>query len=245
MGRLILGWWFLVAPLWAASSLDHAQRAQALIGQERWSQVLRIENVNRESVYPREVYALVFELGGLLWFYTDSDGTQSLSLRANELATEKKELLRLLRAIDPGFSRYEIVAPPARAERLSKRKPLPNGCLIESYAQLRARLAAGESIANARLLSVYYRTNGRRAGHTLLAYETPDGTYVFDPDRPAFNRRLSATLGANPLEVGRALRLPFAVTDARWVPTSMPERSRVLALGPRLGGGGRRTICDS
>lgn len=244
-GCLVLAWLFISVPLLAASPLEHARRAQALLGEERWSQVIRIENTNRASVYPREVFALVFELGGLLWFYTDADGTQSLSLRQNELAVDKRELPRLLRAIDPGFLRHEVVPREDFAGPAPARKPLPNGCLIQSYAQLRARLAAGERIANARLLSLYYRASGERGGHTVLAYETPSGTYVFDPDRPAFKRRVSASLRAEALEVGRALHLPFTVTDARWVPTTMPSRLRVIALGPQLDSGGRRTVCDS
>lgn len=244
-GGLAVALWFAVAPLLGASPLVHAQRAQALLGEERWSQVIRIENTNRASAYPQEVFALVFELGGVLWFYTDHDGTQSLSLRSNELAADKRELPRLLRAIDPGFLRHEVVPRPAVFESGPRRGHLPNGCLIESYAQLRARLAAGEPIANARLLSVYYRASGERAGHTVLTYETPSGTYLFDPARPAFKRRVSASLRADALDVGRAVRWPFIVTDARWVPTTMPRRSQVLALRPPFSSLGRRTVCDS
>lgn len=244
-GGLGLAGWLALAPVCAASPLEHARRAQVLLGEERWSQVVRIENTNRASVYPREVFALVFELGGLLWFYTDTDGTQSLSLRRNELAVDKRELPRLLRAIDPGFHRHEVVPRPAVREPGLMRGHLPNGCLIESYAQLRARLAAGEAIARARLLNVYYRASGERSGHTVLAYETPSGTYVFDPARPAFRRRVRASLRADALAVGRAVQWPFVVTDARWVPTTIPRLSRGIALRPPFPSFGRRTVCDS
>ena len=55
--------------------LDHAQRARAMLGAGIWSRVIRIENVSAGSRYPATVYALVFELSGILWFYTDIDGT--------------------------------------------------------------------------------------------------------------------------------------------------------------------------
>src|SRR5438128_6171915 len=94
------------------SSLDFARRAQALLGPDTWSEVIQIGNASLSSTYPKKLHALVFEFAGLLWFYTDCDGTQSFSLRKNRLAEEKADFAPLLRDIDPGFLRWDVVAQP-------------------------------------------------------------------------------------------------------------------------------------
>src|SRR5256885_1866204 len=90
----------------ADSSLAAAQRAQAELGPEVWSEVIRVENPARGSAYPRTFHALVFELADILWFYTAIDGTQSLSLRRGQAAADKANLTPLLRAIERGFARW-------------------------------------------------------------------------------------------------------------------------------------------
>lgn len=227
-----LALWFAPTMVCAASSLEHARRGQAMLGPERWSQVIRIENTARSSDYPREVFGLVFELGGLLWFYTASEGTQSLSLHENDLVAEKADLAPLLQAIDPGFTRYEVMPATAMRDERAKRRRLPNGCLIESYAELRRRVLNGERITDGRLLTLYYNGEGRRAGHTVLSYQTPEGTFVFDPLTPAIRRRLRVGLSASAMEVGRKLPVPFSVIEARWVPTTMPQVPQLAGTAP-------------
>ena len=69
-----------------------------MLGNGTWGRLVRIENstprgFTGRSAYPRIVYAYVFELSGILWFYTDADGTQSLSLTRGTVARD---------AADPG-----------------------------------------------------------------------------------------------------------------------------------------------
>ena len=83
-----------------------------------WSRVVRIENSApagflHRGAYPRVVYATVFEVSGILWFYTDTDGTQSLSLTTNTAARDEASPGALFLAIDRGFTRWSWVAGPA------------------------------------------------------------------------------------------------------------------------------------
>ncbi len=213
-----------------------------MIGEETWSRIVEVENTNAESVYPSSLHALVFELGGILWFYTDTDGTQSFSLHQNNLAAEKEDFGPMLRAIEPGFTKHvtltedELAALPAPADG-----PLPNGCFIDSYAALRERVARGELILGARLMSFY--APGRRAGHTVLTYETPRGHFVLDPSASAKPKRVDRRHAGDPLAIARALVPDVAIEEARWVPAlrqiEMPllaEKSRDRAKGLRTAG---------
>ena len=216
----------------ASPSLDHARQARALLGDETWSRVVRIENANRSSVYPSELYALVFELGGLLWFYTDADGTQSLSLHRHRLAAEKANLAPLLQAIEPGFVVHEIV-PEEQARPLVVAEAPPNACLLESHALLRRRQAAGEPILHARLLSYYIPQ--RRAGHTVLYYETPRGAFVIDPDRPRKRVRVRKAAHDDPRTLAEAIRPRLQISGARWIPASAaPGETRLATAGSPL-----------
>ena len=155
----------------ADHSLVNARRAQALLGSDVWSEVIRIENDARNSRYPRSLHALVFELAGILWFYTEADGTQSFSLHQGQLAAEKANYAPLLRDIEPGFTRWTAVAADVAAgNSLPPEAPLPNGCFIESYAALRMLVARGVPVREPRLLSYYAQGKVRQAGHTVLAY---------------------------------------------------------------------------
>lgn len=220
------------SPAWLAAStpLDHVRRARALLGGETWAQLLRVENVATESVYPEIVYALVFELGGLLWFYTDTDGTQSFSLHRDNLAAEKADFAPLLRAIDPGFVAHTVLDEDVVVAGISAEQPLPNGCLIESYAALRERALRGEIILGSRLLS--YHVEGRRIGHTVLVYETPQGPRVIDPVAPDKARRVKRRMAGDAVEIARWLQPEATIARARWVPVlSALEAPMLAALG--------------
>ena len=213
----------------ADASLDHARTARARLGSGVWSRIVRIENTAKRSHYPRELHALVFEVGGLLWFYSDGDGTQSFSTHYHQLAAEKADFAPLLRAIDPGFTHFALVAddptapPPSRAQ-------LPNGCFINSYAALRDLLARGELIASARLLLVYYRIGGSLRGHTVLAYDTPGGSYVMDPTAPDNTAQpVPAARAKDAVAVAQEARPELAIARARWVPTELPRSTPLLA----------------
>jgi hypothetical protein len=211
----------------AASSLEHARHAQALLGSDVWSQVIRIENESRGDRYPRTVHALVFELAGILWFYTDADGTQSFSLRQDRLAEEKADFAPLLRDIEPGFVRWSVVAGPA-LKTPARGADLPHGCFIKSVAQLRARLATNAPARNARLLSYYIETRRGTRGHTVLAYETGDAVEVFDPAQPRGVFRFPLEASADALALARKIDGPD-VARARVLPVNLSATTTLAA----------------
>jgi hypothetical protein len=206
-----LAWLFLavaVAGCGADRSLEQARRARDLLGPGGWAQVIRIENAATRSPYPRELHALVFELAGLLWFYTPVDGTQSFSLHRGRLAEEKADFAPLLRDIEPGFARWTVV-DDGQAERapVAFSGPLRNGCFIESCARLRRLVEEGAEIGGPRLLMYYHSSDGGpRGGHTVLAYEEAGALRVYDPDRPRARLAFAAGLGADPRRLADAVQ---------------------------------------
>jgi hypothetical protein len=225
------------APLRADDSLTHARRAQALLGKDVWSEVIRVENSRRFSHYPRTLHALVFEFDGILWLYADADGTQSISLQRGRLAEEKADFGPLLRDIEPGFVRWSVVPDDAGATALAHGE-LPNGCFIESVAALRQRLAQGEPVGRARLLSYYGDTPSGRRGHTVLTWEAAGHLEVFDPEWPGKTQSFPAALAGDALGLARTLEGGI-VTKAHWVPVDLPATKRPLyaAAGPVHGFG--------
>lgn len=213
----------------ADSGLASAHRARALLGTDIWSQVIRIENGRPYRPYPPVVHALVFELEGALWFYTASDGTQSLSHYVGRTAADKANLGPLLRDIDAGFATWvpeaEGAAPAAVPLQLA------NGCFIESVALLRARLAQGLTAEAPRLLSYYVDTAAGRRGHTVLEFATAEGLRILDPDRPTHPIRLRAGAAADPRTLAFSLRSDIA--QARWLPLTDFCRRAVLSAASR------------
>jgi hypothetical protein len=193
----------LGSPLSGQTSLDYARRARALLGEGVWSRVLEIRNENRRSPYPNIVHALVFELAGILWFYTDTDGTQSFSLHRGRLAEEKADFSPLLRGIDAGFSHWSVLAPAT--EPAGAGLPLKNGCFIESIVELRARVARGARVGAPRLLSYYAKSSLGQEGHTVLAYDVDRRTEIYDPARPQSKFSFPLTRGRAPLALAQAL----------------------------------------
>jgi hypothetical protein len=209
----------------ADHSLVNARRAQALLGPEVWSEVIRIENSAQSSHYPRSLHALVFELAGILWFYTEVDGTQSFSLHHGRLAAEKANYAPLLRDIEPGFTRWTAVgADVAAGSSLPPEAPLPNGCFIESYAALRMLVARGVPVREPKLLSYYGHGKVRREGHTVLTYAADRGVTVVDPVWPERPSHFPADVAANPIRLARAVQGP-EVQQARLLPLPLPEDS--------------------
>ncbi len=207
---------FLLAlALRAEPSLEQASRAQALLGPEVWSRILKIENSGRASRYPRCLHALVFELAGILWFYTAVDGTQSLSLNQGRLAEEKADMGPLLRDIEPGFTRWSIVRPKSPVSGV-QRGALSNGCFIESIAELRLRLARGETLERPQLLSYYDETPSGLHGHTVLVFGRDENWELFDPGRPQARLLVAKQHGSDPLALARALE-GETVVKARYV----------------------------
>jgi hypothetical protein len=204
----------LISSICAASSLQNAQRAQALLGPGTWSRIIRVENVAEKSLYPSVVFALVFELGSILWFYADTEGTQSFSLHQNNLAAEKADFSQLLRAIEPGFQRYSILEEmPAVENELIEQ--LPNGCLIESVASIQWLIDRGETIDRANLVSFYFELDGERKGHTVLAYENEAGAYLVDPTPRPRRIRVGKKLPDNPMVLAQKWQKHVPVQHAR------------------------------
>jgi hypothetical protein len=252
MTRLRLLLVFLLLASGALASQRTAQQARALLGPEIWARVLRIENAGRHSRYPATVYATVFEFAGILWFYTDTDGTQSLSLYRDQLDREKADIRPLLRAIDPGFGPFADVtdAGPRAGGAIPA---LPNGCFIESVAALEARLLQGERITRAALLCYYPREGAALPGHTVLAYETERGLFVIDPAQAAAPMEIGrGSLASAPLEIARATldsRRSAQVASACWVPVAL-SRTRTpgpvyAALAPAARGAGTAPVDSS
>jgi len=100
----------------SAGSRETAFQARAMLGPEIWSRVLRVENTRAggRSRYPAEFHALVVAFQGILWLYTEFDGTQNLSLYAGRLEQDIADLGSLLRAVEPGLTRFEDVTEQRR-----------------------------------------------------------------------------------------------------------------------------------
>jgi hypothetical protein len=213
----------------ATASVDTARQARAELGLGVWARVLQIENANPRSHYPATVYATVFEFAGLLWFYTDTDGTQSFSLHRGQLDQEKADFLPLLRDVEPGFTRFEVVSD-AGSQPAAARKQLPNGCFIDSVAALQSRLARGERVKGAALLSYYIENAGRLRGHTVLACAMPTGLVVIDSAQGSTPVPVwQGSLASEPLKIARAVA-PHGVVRANWVPVPLVALGTDYAL---------------
>lgn len=174
----------------AAHTLEAVLDARGRLGPGVWSRVLRIHNDRPEGPYPAELHALVFELGGVLWFYCGTDGTQSFSLHRGRLAEEKADFAPLLQDIEPGFRRHEdLTEALPGVRRVGSPGTLPNGCFIECVAVYLQRWAAGNAPEQARLLTFYWRAREGRRGHTVLLFREGGEQWAFDPFADARPRR--------------------------------------------------------
>jgi hypothetical protein len=204
----------LATGLGVDAPLDSVRRAQALLASHTWSEIVRIENTSACSRYPRVLPALVFQMNSVLWFYTPTDGTQSLSLYRNRAEADKSDLGPLLKAIDPGFTHWQVL-PEAVGEPPSGGRP-PNGCFIESLAILFERLARGERIENPKLLSYYVQLPGGIRGHTVLQFSAGGRIMIVDPDCPLRATRIRYANEGDPKSV--ADRIRGDVARARHLP---------------------------
>lgn len=199
-------------------SLTHARRAQALLGADVWSQVITVENKGSTARYPRRVHALVFELVGILWFYTDTEGTQSFSTYRGRLDADKADFTPLLREIHRGFAGWKVV-PADLSPRVNDADTLLNGCFIQSVVNLRQRLMVGDDVRNPQLFSYYAVLGKGLSGHTVLTYETAAGVQVIDPVDPARPMSYPRDIASNALALGKAL-VGRTVERAVWLPIS-------------------------
>lgn len=209
----------------ADPSLDHARKAQALLGPDVWSRVIRVENSSKRSLYPAKFHALVFEFNDRLWFYTDTDGTQSFSLYRDHLKEDKQDFYPMLREIDPGF-RQHVILEQVWVEKPGV--PLLNGCFIESLSMARD-LDPAEAVIRAGLLSTYVGEGKNRVGHTVLAYETEEGVYVRDPVEPGVRRWIARTFPAHEKTLAEAVFTRLGrISAAKLIPVSIAHVLNVL-----------------
>lgn len=229
---LLLSLLLASADLRADSSLSHVRHAQMLLGPATWSRVIHIENSTRDGRYPRELHALVFEVAGLLWFYTPGEGTQSFSLHRGNLPAEKADFAPLLRDIEPGFRRWsEVTGGGVTIERGAR---LPNGCFIESLVALRERLLVGEPIVQPRLLSYYRETAAGVLGHTVLAYQRGDRIAIYDHAQLDQRERLFSAQLSAPLPLARAFE-GRRVVRARELPLDVAVEMTIAEAGALTG----------
>lgn len=214
--RVLLLFVVLAVALQAQPALENARGAQLLLGRDVWSRLIRVENKGPRGLYPRTVYALVFEMQGVLWFYTDANGTQSFSLHRDNLAAEKSDFGPLLRDIEPGFAHWEEV-PEEEIAHVKPSAHLRNGCFIESLALWRARAARGEAVEEPRLLSFYFEAGALRGGHTVFAFREGDTVKLIDPVRPEAVTTVPLKLAQDPVGLARQLS-GYVVTRARFLP---------------------------
>ncbi len=206
--------------------LADALAARALLGPDHWARVVRIDNggprgPGPRSVYPNTVYALVFELSGLLWFYCDEDGTQSLSLRRGALEADEADPGPLFRAISPRFRAWSWVELPPRWP-VPSRSP-PNACFIDCVAALRQRRLAGAAAEAPRLLFYYIDTPVGRIGHTVLLFGAGGAQEALDPVRSPSPVALPDPLVGDPRSISRYLR-GGEVASARVLRIEAPAR---------------------
>jgi hypothetical protein len=207
--------------------LSDALAARSMLGADTWARVVRIDSsrphdILRRGPYPRTVYALVFELSGILWFYTDVDGTQSLSLTLNTVDRDRADPGPLFRAIDPGFTRWTWVDAPRLPGGPPIRRPR-NACFVESVAELNRRIASGGEAASPMLLSYYVDTPGGRLGHTVLLFRTSAGLTAIDADDSDRAIPIPGDLGADARALSAYLR-GGPVAAARTIPIAGPRK---------------------
>jgi hypothetical protein len=168
------------------------------------------------AAYPRSFGAVVFEMGGILWFYTATDGTQSLSIRLGRAKEDEQDLGPLLSSLDPGFTHWE--SDSGGYSPVEKSSVPPNACFIQSVALLRNSLSLGIHVEHARLLSYYVSYPTGLKGHTVLYLETDKGPTVIDPLMQRWPLHVQSADTADPKCVAYCIR--HDVASARWVPIS-------------------------
>ena len=158
----------------------------------------------------------MFELSGILWFYCDSDGTQSLSVRTGSLERDKADPGPLLKAVSSGFTSWSWVDAPAGTERPMLQFP-PNACLIECLALLRGRLASGDEAGSPRLLLFYVRTPFGILGHATLVFGLKGGLAAIEPDQPDRILGIPTRAGTDARSISEYIR-GGGVSSARVLP---------------------------
>jgi len=209
-----------------ADPLSDARAARAMLGPDTWARIVKIDNSHprgewKRRMYPNTIYALVFELSGILWLYTDTEGTQSLSRTLGTLGRDEADPGPLLRAIEPGVGAWEWVSDNPSTPLPAKAVP-PNACLEESLQALSRRLAVGGETSAPRLLFYYVNAPSRLLGHTVLLYRTSKGLFSIDPQVSQTPVGVPSSLGDDLRAISEYLR-GGPVASARSLPLATPR----------------------
>jgi hypothetical protein len=200
-------------------SMLYARQVSAMLGPTLWNRVICIHNSAAESRYPRLLGAVVFEMGGILWFYTATDGTQSLSVRRGHVLEDKLDFRPLLTQIDPGFTGWD--RDSGKTGSYPKGSVPPNACFIQSIVLLRNNLSAGVGAEHMRLLSYYVAFPTGLKGHTVLYIETNKEPTVIDPLKDRRPMRVRSPNPEDAQSVAYCIRRDVAL--ARWVPVGLDD----------------------
>lgn len=172
------------------SDLVSAFWGKVLLGPHTWSRVVRVENATPTARYPASFHALVFELEGILWFYAESEGTQSLSREVGRIRRDKEEFLQLVGRLSPGFTAVADATgdqPPLLALIENK---LPRGCFLYGVLNWRRLEVDQRGLRSSQLLTYYVNTADGLRGHTVLLYRFGRRTFLYDPASEVLEREL-------------------------------------------------------
>ena len=122
----------------------------------------------------------------------------------------------MLKAIDSGFGRYEVISMGPVVPSIYDGR-LENGCFVESLSLLRERAAEGASLSQPRLLVFYSKGRFQVRGHTVLTYFDQGHVCVVDPACGRKPMRFDASEAESPLSLAEAVS-PGSVNAARWLP---------------------------
>lgn len=186
-----------------ADSRETAWQARTIVGDGVWSRVLHIENerAGRKSPYPADFHALVVAFEDILWFYTEFDGTQTLSRYRGRVATDQNDLGPLLRAIDPGLTHFTDVTdqPPSRIARGLPPQP----CFLACVAHWLELQRSAHPPTQARLVAGYLKP--QPIGHMMLEYRQGGRRFLYDPDYALTAWEIPHSVGTDPLDVASAM----------------------------------------
>ena len=181
-------------------------QAQRLLDESTWSQTIQIRNKRTNSTYGSKVWALAFEFGGRVWIYLPQLGTQSPAVSSTQLDSDKADLSGLLAKVHPGFTSYkEVTADEKVVAQIQKDNDVPNACLMESLATLRKMVRSGVDVESADLLMFYAKVGSSFLGHTVLVYETENGLFAWDPERPQIEQPINAGFQSDALSIARVV----------------------------------------
>lgn len=212
----------------APDGYGDARAARAMLPPDTWARIARIDNSHPRgrwnyAIYPKAVYALVFEMSGVLWIYTDAEGTESLSLTRGTLERDKADPGPLFRAIEPGAGAWAWVDDPPGGEPRAPKAP-PNACVEESLLALNRRMALGAETQSPELLFYYVSTPNGKLGHTVLLFRSAGALSAIDSQISPDPVRIPPDVATNIRSISEYLR-GAPVASAKALPVMIGSRS--------------------